>query len=164
MNDHTDPGAIIADWWRGHLLDRQTGAARGLAARLRRAEGIEALLEPQVQSLAHSLRSQDSARLLRLVRVLAELRGDHGGTLARRLGGAEPVLSTARFQTLMRAADEDLATALVRAIRSLGPENRACNIAALGRDLWFWNDKTRARWTFDYFGAPLPAPLQETNA
>lgn len=163
MSDKT--GEMIAAWWRNSLGDRQSGAARGLAARLRRGSGIEALAEPRVQALAGDLESRDAPRILRLVRVLAELRGDYGGALARRLGGAEPVLSTARFQMLMRADGDDLTAALVRAIRALGPADaRACNVAALGRDLWFWDDKTRARWTFDYFGAPVPTPLQETTA
>lgn len=160
-------GLLIRDWWAGALADRQTGAARGLAARVRRNTPIEVLAEPQVQELHDRLYKatgigRDADRLLRLVRVLAELRGSSQRSLPRLLGGAEPALSPARFQKLMRAEGEELTTALIRAIRALGSaDSRACAIAALGRDLWFWNDRTRARWTFDYFGAPIPRSLED---
>ncbi|MDO5632326.1 MAG: type I-E CRISPR-associated protein Cse2/CasB [Paracoccus sp. (in: a-proteobacteria)] len=158
----SDTGQIIRNWWAAHLADRQSGAARGLAARLRRAQGTEVLAEPAVQDLARHLDTRDALRLIALVQVLAELRFDAGLTLARRLGGPEPALSTARFQRLMRSDRDTLATALIRAIRSLS--DPGCNIAALGRDLWFWNDKTRARWSFDYFAAPIPDKLKTAEA
>lgn len=157
-----DHCAVIRDWWHVHLADRQSGAARALAARLRRAEGVEALAEPAVQALAARLGTRDAARIIRLVRVLAELRGSAQRSLPRLLGAGDPkTLSPARFQALMRADGGDLTQRLIRAIRALGPADaRACAIAALGRDLWFWDDQIRARWTFDYFGAPIPGALQ----
>ncbi|MDO5603769.1 MAG: hypothetical protein Q4G25_01275 [Paracoccus sp. (in: a-proteobacteria)] len=153
-----DRGQIIRDWWAARIAPRDSGAARGLAARLRRRQGIELLAEPAVQELAQKLKTRDAARVIGLVRVLAELRGEHGGRLARRLGGQDPVLSRARFQRLMRSDGEVLTTGLIRAIRSL--PDPACNVTALGRDLWFWDDKTRAAWSFDYFAAPLPETLK----
>lgn len=158
----SDPGKIIRDWWAANLADRQSGAARGLAARLRRGTAIELLTEPAVQRLAQNLTSHDALRIVGLVRVLAELRGETGTTLARRLGGNDPALSPARFQRLMRSDGEDRGAALIRAIRSL--PDPACNIAALGRDLWFWDDRTRARWSFDYFAAPVPDALKTPEA
>lgn len=157
----TDHGAVIRDWWATNLADRNAGAARGLAARLRRADMTEALCEPAVQELAGLLRSRDAGRIFRLVRVLAELRGTDQASLPRILGQGDPkTLSPSRFQALMRADGDDLTLRLVRAIRALGgTDRRRCAIAALGRDLWFWNDQTRARWAFDYFGATVPAVL-----
>lgn len=157
-----DYGPIIRDWWFTHVADRHSGAARGLSARVRRRTSIEILAEPQVQALAASLHTRDADRLVRLVRVLAELRGSAQTSLPRLLGqgGEQKTLSPARFQALMRAEGEDLTTALIRAIRALGPADaRACAIAALARDLWFWDDRTRARWSFDYFAAPAPESL-----
>ncbi len=159
-DDATDPGPIIRAWWTANLGARDSGAARGLAARLRRGSDIEILTEPAVHDLSRRLGLRDPVRLLRLVRVLAELRGGGGTPLARRFGGPEPVLSPARFQRLMRADGADLTTALIRAIRMLGPDARACDITRLGRDLVIWNDATRTRWAFDYFHAPLPEALQ----
>ncbi|MDO5647524.1 type I-E CRISPR-associated protein Cse2/CasB [Paracoccus sp. (in: a-proteobacteria)] len=157
-----DHAQAIRDWWAASLADRHSGAARGLAARIRRGTGIEILAEPAVQKLATTLNTRDAGRLIGLVQVLAELRSDTGTTLARRLGGDPPALSTARFQRLMRSDAGERTTLLIRAIRSL-PEP-GCNIAALGRDLWFWNDPVRARWTFDYFAAPVPEMLTTAEA
>lgn len=156
-------GPAIRSWWQTELADRQSGAARALTARIRRGTGIEIVAEPGVQRLARILGSRDAARLIGLVRVLAELRGSAQSSLPRILGGDAPKLSPARFQNLMRAEGEDLTAALIRAIRALGPADaRACAIAALARDLWFWDDRTRARWAFDYFGAPHPEALHAT--
>ncbi|MGO4909820.1 type I-E CRISPR-associated protein Cse2/CasB [Pseudorhodobacter sp. W20_MBD10_FR17] len=154
------PGQIILGWWGRALGDRERPAARALAARLRRAGPIEALVEREVQELARalSLGPNDAPRLARLVCLLAELRDHVAAPLAARLGGAEPVLSTLRFQRLMRAEGDELVPLLRRAI---GMADGKANIAALGADLLFWNDKTRARWCFQYFGAETPADMRK---
>jgi CRISPR system Cascade subunit CasB len=162
MSETKGRGGIAAQWWRENLANRESGRARGLAARLRRAEGIEALAEPEVAQLAHRLELAHEAGvtpLLRLVTVLAELREDAPESLARRLGGAEPVISTLRFQRLMRARGEEATTALRRAVVMA---DRRANAARLAGDLLIWDhpdwgDAARARWCFDYFGAPPPA-------
>lgn len=157
-------GQIIRHWWGEYLGDRDSGAAKGLAARLRRADPLQVLCEPAVHVLASRLDTREPERLTRLVRVLAELRGDNKDRLAKRLGGPEPVLSLMRFQRLMRSDSEALTTALVRAVHYLKTESRSCSIAALGSDLWFWDDRTRAKWTFDYFAAPQPESLEQSSS
>lgn len=161
--DRRDPGIAIAAWWRAYL-GQPTGAARGLAARLRRGRGAELLSEPAAMALAQRLRTKDAARLIMLLRVLAELRGNGARNLAYLLGGKDPVLSPARYQRMMRAQGDDLTQSLIRAIRMLKSESRACNIANLGRDLWLWDDTTRARWSFDYFHDPIPDPIMTEQA
>ncbi|TPE47870.1 type I-E CRISPR-associated protein Cse2/CasB [Amaricoccus solimangrovi] len=155
------PGQIILGWWTHALGDRQSGRARALAARLRRASPIEALAEPEVHDLARALDLRDGARLARLVTLLAEVREHVPRTLARRLGGADPALSPLRFQRLMRSDGTELAELLRRAI---GLADRACNVAALGEDLLRWTETTRARWCFHYFddAAETPRDLRET--
>lgn len=162
------PGGIILRWWAEHLGARTTGAQKALAARLRRATDVETLCEPDVQLLAQALRTRDVERLVRLARVLAELRGTDSLPLAFRFGaGEKPLLSHARFQRLMRADGEELVIGLVRAIRMLPSSARSCNIARLGDDLYFWNDRTRMRWAFEYFHQTAPetgkTSLLETN-
>lgn len=151
-----DVGRTILRWWSHALADRQSGRARALAARLRRAGPIDALAEAEVHDLARALGLRDGAGLARLVILLAEVREHVPPTLARRLGGAEPVLSPLRFQRLMRANDAELPEALRRAVVMA---ERKCNVAALGQDVLFWSDTTRARWCFHYYGAETPAPL-----
>lgn len=147
------PGQIILGWWSRELGNRDSGAARGLAARLRRAGPIDALAECAVQDLASALAFRDGVRLSRLVRLLAEVREHSGTRLARRLGRPDPVLSSLRFQRLLRASDDELLDALRRAIVMA---DRKCSVAALGTDLLHWNDQTKTRWCFDYFGAEAP--------
>lgn len=159
-SEDTGTGGRILRWWRQELADRQSGRARALSARLRRASPVEALAEREVHDLARALNLRDGARLSRLVRVLAHFRDTHPATLPRRLGGADPVLSQLRFRRLMQAQEDELELLLIRAAPMV---ERACNIARLGGDLLFWDGRTRARWAFDYFGAPVPQPLEETQ-
>lgn len=146
----------ILGWWSHALADRQSGRARALAARLRRASPVAALAEPEVHDLARRLGLRDAARLARLVTLLAEVRTHVPQTLMCRLGGPDPALSPLRFQRLMRASEEELPEALRRAIDAA---ERTCNVAALGEDLLFWSERTRGRWSFQYFRTDTPASL-----
>lgn len=159
----SDRAGAAAEWWRAHIADRDHGAARGQAARLRRAKGVEALAEPAVQGLAQRLGMgpAQAGRLVSLAGALAELRSDDKATLPARLGGHEQRLSPARFQRLLRARDEDFDTQLRRAIVMA---ERRCNVARLAGDLMLWDhpdrgDPVRARWSFDYFATPAPKAL-----
>ncbi|MCC5993019.1 MAG: type I-E CRISPR-associated protein Cse2/CasB [Rhodobacteraceae bacterium] len=163
-------GATIAQWWRDNLAARDSGRARALAARLRRADMTEALAQAEVHALARRIglgrHPADAARLARLVQVLAHLREDAGQSLAARLGGPDPKLSNLRFQRLLRAEGDDLTTALRRALPMV---DRRCNVARLGQDMlnWDhpeWGDRVRAEWCFDYFGAPPPQTAAETHS
>ncbi|KPN62649.1 CRISPR-associated protein Cse2 (CRISPR_cse2) [Aliiroseovarius crassostreae] len=161
---HSKPGAIIKVWWHEHIgerLDgRPSGKALGFAARLRRAGPVEALAMRPVFDLARALDLTDPIRVHRIVCVLAHLRGDVAETLAHRLGaGHPPPLSDLRFQRLLRAEGDALTTGLIRALPMAG---RACNIGALGADLFYWSDRVRTRWIFDYHGAAVPQMLNET--
>ena len=149
-------GRSILGWWSEFVADRQSGRARALAARLRRADPLAALGEWEVHHLARSIGERDGARLARLVSLLAEVRTHVPQPLMQRLGGAEPLLSPLRFQRLMRADDDELPDALRRAIVAA---ERSCNVAALGEDLLHWSERTRIRWSFQYFGAEPPARL-----
>lgn len=149
------PGGIAMGWWGTHIGARERGAPRALSARLRRASPAAVLCEPAVQELARDLGygPAQAERLTRMVSLLAEVREHVGAPLASRLGGAEPVLSTLRFQRLMRAEGDELAAQLRRAI---GMADWRCNVAALANDILHWGDKTRANWCFQYFGADAP--------
>lgn len=149
------PGAIALGWWSRNIALREQAAARGLSARLRRAAGpLAVLCEPAVHDLARDLRlGPDQAEsLVRLARLLAEVREHKSGTLARLLG-SEAAMSHSRFEALIRAEGEELTARLRRAIRMA---KYRCNVASLAEDLIHWNDKTRNRWCFHYFGADAP--------
>lgn len=152
------PGTAAFGWWAEYLEPRDSNsAARGLAARLRRAGPIEALCEPAVHKLAQALHvsggEAETEKLVRLACLLAEVRERDAAPLAYRLGGKEPVLSHGRFENLMRAEGQNLTDLLRRAIVMA---DRRCNVGALARDLWHWSDRTRTRWCFAYFHADAP--------
>lgn len=146
-------GAIILGWWSNHLGKRDTGHTRALAARLRRADPVSALAEAEVHDLSGSLHLRDGVALARLACLLAEVREHSTQTLAQRLGGTEPTLSTLRFQKLIRADEPELTAALRRAIAMA---DGVCNVAALGADLLDWSEQSRMRWCFHYYGAQPP--------
>lgn len=168
MSEVETKSDIVTDWWRTHLANRDSGPARALSARLRRADPISALAEPEVHELAKRLdtRPEQAAVLVRLVQVLAHVREDDRQSLARRLGAGESrAMSTLRFQRLLRMRGEDLTEALRRA---LPMSDQRCNVRQLGWDLRLWDhpeegDGVRMRWTFDYFGASKPETDKPQN-
>ncbi len=146
--------SAVAKWWWREIGDREKPEARALAARLRRAvSDIDIAAEMKVHELAnaHGLGKQ----ALPLARVLAEIRADAGGVLAKRLGPGlkDPVLSQYRFNRLIRSEDSTLIIALRRVLPMV---DRACNVAVLTRDFLNWDEQTRIRWTFDYYNSAVP--------
>lgn len=58
-------------------------------------------------------------------------------------------VSGLRFRRLLKVKDQDgLFTALGRTIAMLGG---AVNLQSLAQSVYFWNDKTRKQWAFDYY-------------
>lgn len=152
---------IIAGWWQDHLGARESSAGRGLAARLRRASSpVDVAAEPAVHLLAQRLGRRE--QVIPVARALAEIRGEANQTLARRLGPGlkDPAVSNARFERLIRSEGDALVTAL-RRVLSMG--DRRCNVGRLGADLLYWNDRTRIRWTFDYYHTDMPEMADRTR-
>lgn len=94
------------------------------------------------------------SRFITMVRLLAELRTHDGAPLARRLGGADAVLSELRFQRLLRSEGCEFEDLMRRAILMA---DRKCNVAAFGGDVLHWGEAVRQRWCFQYFGAEAPS-------
>lgn len=151
-------GSIILGWWSQNIGNREAAHARALSARLRRAETVEVLGERAVIELAGKLdiKASDARlpRFITMVRLLAELRTHDGAPLARRLGGADPVLSELRFQRLLRSEGYEFEDLMRRAILMA---DRKCNVAAFGGDVLYWGERVRQRWCFQYFGAEAPS-------
>lgn len=152
----------ILGWWRTNLsltAPGNPGAARALAARLRRAVSpVEALSEPAVFSLGKALgltQEGDALNLAMLATTLAHVKEHLPTRLARRMGGEErPALSQLRFQRILRAeAGSELADFVRRALPMV---EHSCNVGQLGVDLLHWDEKTRTRWCFDYFHSIAP--------
>lgn len=155
-----DPASALMGWWRRALRpEEDTGRARALRARLRRAEGALAVLaEREVHDLVPIfpwLRHHPET-LVRLAQGLALVKAHRPEPLARLLGqGEPPCLSPLRFEKLVRCEASQLTRSLRRVLPMAGDH---CNVARLGRDLLDWDHPERGedlkkRWYFDYFGA-----------
>ncbi len=167
MSDHPalpDVNNVTYEWWKTALSD--SGPGKAARAKLRRATTpAEILSIAQVHDLYAALgRNISPDRLALIAATLARVRESDPKPLARLFGqknGETPALSEMRFQTLIRTTDPvALLTPLRRALAVVG--NRA-NISRLACDLYYWGEKIRVKWCFDYYGAPSAAPATPTE-
>ena len=106
----------------------------------------------------HDLPRQDGPARLALIAVaLAHITDDRTESTAKRFGSGDPkALSGIRFDALIRAKEPgQLLRPLVRSLQVIGS---TANVAKLATDLYWWNDKVRTDWCFDYHGAADAKP------
>ena len=161
MSDETkqkDFGTICLNWWKV-LTNKDIGQSRADLAQLKRANLVaDALVIRSVHDLNKSLADggynmrRYPDRLALITMTLAQIKETDRLRLAQIMGlGERKPLSELRFDRLIRVQDPvELAVQLRRALAVVG--HRA-NVARLSQDLFHWNDKTRADWCFDYYGA-----------
>lgn len=159
-------GATCMSWWRTGIVG-EGGPARRSRARLRRAAGVTAALclsathdlNRRLIEAGHDLRQRrDGPDRLALIAVaLAHVADDRVDSAARRFGSGDPkTLSGIRFDALIRAREPSW---LLRPlVRSLQVVDGGVNVAKLATDLYWWNDKVRTDWCFDYHGAADAKP------
>lgn len=176
----TTIGERCREWWTEYCGPTTGDAA--VRARLRRCRSTaEALTIAPAIGLARRLRAtrpeRDGSagrleRALDLARLLAHVSSDVPESVMRIAGyrhfpgerdtsdeGSRPVLSETRFKRLLLASPgEELLTLLVRLLAQV--DGRA-DIARLAQDVWWWSDKTRERWAFEYYAAGVAAPVQQ---
>lgn len=166
-------------WWERHCHPREGDP--GTRAKLRRCRSaVEALSVPSAVALARGLVGTavipdvDDWRWaagLDLARVLAHVTEHDPTKPAMRAAGWKsfpgerkdsdagedrPRLSEARFRRLLGTArGEEQVDAFTRLIALLGG---AVNVSALAEDFWYWGDRTKRRWAFDYYAAGIAAP------
>ena len=165
------PGEICAAWWHREL-GSDTGFARRTRAELRRAGttlevlGVSAVhdLNRELQEAGYNLRKRSDGpdRLALIARALAHITEPKGETLACKFGaGNPPTLSSIRFDALIRTENpRDLGVLLIRAMRIAGG---GLNLQCLANDLYWWNEKIRTNWCFDYHGASSAKPETENK-
>ncbi|HQM46192.1 MAG TPA: type I-E CRISPR-associated protein Cse2/CasB [Smithellaceae bacterium] len=143
---------VLIDWWRA--LD----ANRGDRAELRRCA---TLTEVAFTSAYHRLRfavgkhgavNDDSLALVAglAARVKLDIKEN---TLAEQMatgktdGSAR--VSGLRFRRLLKVKEvDDLFCAIGRVVALLGG---AVNLQSLANSVYFWNDRTRKQWAFEYY-------------
>ena len=184
MTTHDDPklrwGQIARRWWETLQNARKDGTpnpARDPAAlaRLRRAATpIDALEDPSVFDLYKKLgfsRIDFDRRLPRVAvtaAVLAHIRKDDDSfrrRFAEMLGqGSERrLMSELRFKRLLAATeDQDLMITFRRAVALAGKKD--IDVGDVASSLLDWSERRRMRWAFDYYGAGIAAPKQDSTA
>jgi len=157
--------SICQGWW-AREISAETGSARKTRAELRRADtALKALGVPAVHRLNAALSAgdfdlrHDPERLALIAVALAQVK-ERGPKVARAFGaGDPPALSPIRFNALIRATTPG---ALWRPLnRALAVIKGAASPGALAADLFYWNEQTRTRWCFDYYGETTAAPMQQ---
>lgn len=166
MTENQSIGATCMIWWRSSITG-EAGAARQSRAQLRRAAGVTSALclsathdlNRRLIDAGHDLRRRrDGPDRLALIAVaLAHITDHRPESAARRFGSGDPTtLSGIRFDALIRAKEPgQLLRPLVRSLRAVGG---TANVAKLATDLYWWNDKVRTDWCFDYHGAADAKP------
>lgn len=156
MSDEKSTKALLSDacfnWWNHNIRDRTDTRCRGLAARLRRATPLDAMMESEVRAFLLTLREINpnipAERALNLVGLLALLREHDTLNMAKIVGGPSPRLSIHRFQRLMRAESDEFLQQMPTVITVAG---KRCNIGWFGADILNWGEYTKRRWCMDYF-------------
>lgn len=172
MTDERSVGSTCMSWWGIHIAG-DTGPARQARAQLRRAEGVTAALclsathdlNRRLIEAGHDLRRRrDGPERLALIAVALSHVNDHrNDSAAKRFGGGDPKpLSGIRFDALIRTkAPGQLLRPLARSLQLV---DRTVNVARLATDLYWWSDRVRTDWCFDYHGAADAKPTsEETN-
>jgi len=156
--------SICQSWW-AREISAETGPARKTRAELRRADSaLKALGIPAVHRLNAALAAggfdlrRDPERLALIAVALAQIR-EPGPKVARVIGGGEqPALSPIRFNALIRATTPK---ALWRPLtRALAVIKGNANPGALAADIFYWSERTRTQWCFEYYGENTATPSE----
>jgi len=145
----------LLDWWKG-LEDN-----RGDRAALRRAASIDQVLfNPGFHRLWRSVkktrwnRAENVALIAALVARVRE--HDPKRTFAAQLGTPpserdKAAFSGLRFRRLLQANEPD--QLLQGCARAIAMCNNRINILDLAESVYWWNDRARKQWAFDYYDA-----------
>jgi len=151
----SDPDArkALIEWWKD--LDH----ARGDRAALRRCRSSqEVAFIPAFHRLYHSLSRivpVDAEKLAVVSGVLSHIRqNDYALRFAQQMatpksGSDHARVSGMRFRRLLKIEGrDDLYGALIRTVRLL---DGAADIASLANGIYWWNERTKNEWAFDYY-------------
>lgn len=175
MSEQEDSvGFICLKWWKelNPKTEKESGEVthRGdpaTLARLRRAANpVSALQQSEAIRLAKKLGCTNAnleglARIGAIAGVLAHIRtNDKSQSIAKALGPQkkdEPgAMSILRFRNLLAATDpEDQMREMRRAVKLLKGK---VNIYELANAMFYWGDKERINWTYNYWQKGLAAP------
>jgi CRISPR system Cascade subunit CasB len=188
MNDALSPSQVAERaraWWRELQPADENGqpkdGGRAALARLRRcATPADTMVEETTLALFRrlGLKASDQHRLLRvalIATVLAHVRADAepkaGGfrpAAVRSVGRAtlededSAKMSALRFRRLLAARDDEELAHQMRRLVALA--DGRLNVGDLAASLFFWGDRVRQRWVFEYYAAGAAAPHADQPA
>jgi len=156
--------------------ERNPNADRAALARLRRADLLAAMQDPETFALFRALGRQRATELPQVAlcaAVLAGVREDRPGERpARTLGppsveaSEQAAMKPLRFRRLIEAeTPEERLISLRRAVQLAGHRLNVRELAAACLD---WSERRQQQWIFEYynagFAAPAPEPTSEEAA
>lgn len=159
-----ESAGLLISWWEA--LDRD----RGQRANLRRAASpSEVAFGPAFHRLLGRLRGEGyvvgtdgTAALATVAGLAAHVKSHIGGaSIARQMAtpkspGAGARVSGLRFRRLLAVSDRDeLYPLLLRVVRLLDGH---VNLVSLANAAFWWNDRTKKDWAYDYY-ATAPSEL-----
>lgn len=146
--------------WHRALADN-----RGDRAALRRCGTlVEVAFVPAFHQLIRALRASIDApvnpdRLLAVAGLAALIKQPISPLMPSQMakphaGGSNPPVSELRFRRLLQCqTQEELFTTLRRVLHLLDDQANLCDLA---NSVYGWNERTRKRWAYDYYGALPP--------
>ena len=176
--------AAARGWWRDLQPTETQKGDRAALARLRRsASPRDAMVEPATLALFRRLGLNSPRKLPKaavIAMTLAHVREDEAPGEEkkrrhpiRRVGRPtmenedDAIMKPIRFRRLLACRDDDdqaldeLAREMRRFVALAG---KKLDVGELAASLFFWNDRTRARWAFEYFAAGQAAPRTDAAA
>ena len=161
--------------WHKKLLSRETD--RGLQAEMRRCCTPEEIMVTRgFQQLWRQLGSpqptvdnmQRGLSLAVACGALAHVKDPNNTTLEfpvllglPRPGQTDPRMSLLRFQCLLSVKASEHTRLMMELIRAVHLADHTAHVASLAQGAMHWNEATRRRWTFLYYGADNP--LDDTS-
>ena len=153
FTNNPDARSALVEWWGG--LER----ARGDRAALRRCRSAQEIaFVPAFHRLRHNLSRiapVDAEKLAVVAGILSHVRkNDYSLRFAQQMatskdGGDRARVSGLRFRRLLKIEGrDDLYGAIVRIVRLL---DGSVNIASLADGVYWWNERTKNNWAFDYY-------------
>lgn len=159
-------GKELQEWWEElHGKGVYEGKPRtGDRAELKKAKTVlDVILLPAFQKSCPRFKPlfkdeqdwmQSIDRLAAILGLLAHVKNLSEKKLALDMASPDikkqepPVVSELRFRRLIQRDRDDLYEAMIRILRTLGNE---ANLHDLANSVYYWDDKVKRRWAFDYF-------------
>ncbi len=150
-------------WWKTLVIENPSGAARADRAVLRRANDLTAVAcLPAYQRVYRAMAAAAGAgdwhdhqkeRIAAAVALLAHVKSDNALSVPKAMsqraeGSDRNPVSELRFRRLLDAPDAETLFAGLR--RALPLIDYRVHPASLVEDVFFWGDKVKKRWAYDY--------------